>query len=135
MVYDDWEFEESECTEQLEPVELTEEEHIRMTCEIMLEYLQRSYLEVAVNRENYTRMVCGQNTKWYQDFCAAYQSCAWIYRNGKKTKLKKRPRTFIKRCHTIAALKRMINGDFRGEYATRLMEFVEEFWATYAEGY
>jgi hypothetical protein len=29
----------------------------------------------------------------------------------------------------------MINGDFRGEYATRLMEFVEEFWATYAEGY
>lgn len=115
--------------------ELTEEEHIRMTCEMMLEYLQRSYLEVAVNYDNCTRIVINQNTKWYQDFCACYQSVSWIYRNGKKTKNKKRPRTFIKRGATIAALKRMINGDFQGEYADRLMGIVEEFWTDYAEGY
>lgn len=106
-----------------------------MTCEMMLEYLQRSYLEVAVNRENYTRMPVSHNTQWYRDFCACYHSISWIYRNGKKTKNKKRSRTFIKRCHTVAALKRMINGNFRGEYANRLMEFVEEFWTKYAEGY
>jgi len=129
---DAWSFEE-------EPVcqskELTEEEHIRLTCEIMLEYLQRSHLEVAINQDSCIRVIVSQNTKWYQNFCSSYQNCSWVYRNGKRTKRKKRYRTIIKRCDTASALKRMINGDFRGEYATRLLEFVEIFWTKYANGH
>ena len=133
---DDWDFGDFESSDTaVEEQELTEEEHLRMTCEMMLEFLQRSYLEVAVNRENCTRIVVNQNTQWYQDFCACYQSCSWVYRNGKKTKRKKRCRTYIKRCDTIAALKRMIKGDFSGEYAERLIYYAEQFWSDYAHGY
>ena len=113
---------------------LTDEEYIRMTCEYMLEYLERSYLEVAVNQENCTRITVNRNTEWYRDFCAAYQNYSWVYRGGKRVKRKKRYRTIIKRCWTIAALKRMIDGNFKGVYATRLMEFIEVFWMKYAEG-
>jgi hypothetical protein len=115
--------------------ELTKEEHTRLTCEMMLEYLQRSHLEVAVNYDNHIRVVVSQNTKWYQDFCSSYQNYSWVYRNGKRTKRQKRYRTIIKRCDTISTLKRMINGNFQGEYATRLMEFVEAFWEKYANGH
>lgn len=131
---DDWDFDDSEPS-SVEQVELTEEEQLRMTCEVMLEYLERGYLEVGVNRENCTRIVVSQNTKWYQDFCACYQSASWVYRNGKRTKRKKRHRTYIKRCDTIAALKRMAKGDFSGEYAERLIYYVQIFWTEYAQGW
>ena len=37
-------------------------------------------------------------------------------------------RTIIKRCHTIAALKRMEAGNFAGVYAKRLEPFLSEEW-------
>jgi len=115
--------------------EYTEEEELTLTLEAMLEYLLRSNLQVAVNKTNNTRMVVEYNTQWYQDFCGSYKSVCYVYRNSKKTKRMKRPRTFIKRCCTIAALKRMIKGNLKGEYAARILEFAEVFWEKYAPGY
>lgn len=130
-----WDFCDSATSATCITEELTKEQHLCITCKTMLEFLKGSRLEVGVNRENCTRVVISQNTKWYQDFCACYTSCSWIYRNGKKTRRKKRVRTFIKRCDTISALKRMVNGNYSGEYAERLSYYVEIFWDEYANHY
>ena len=110
---------------------LSDEDYVRATAETMLQYLERGILEVAVNRTNCTRTVVSTNTQWYRDFCAAYVRPS----NVRGTKRKRRPRTYIKRTHTEAALKRMMAGRLDSIYAERLMDYVERFCMDYADGY
>ena len=69
----------------------------------------------------YIRLVVCANCEWYREFCDSYTK----FRRG-------RYRTYIKRCHTIAALQRMINGDTTTTYAQRLEQIVYNNRETYA---
>jgi len=78
----------------------------------MLDELRSFKLEVIKipSRDGgYIRLVVCANCEWYREFCSNYTK----FRRG-------RDRTYIKRCHTIIALQRMINGDITSEYARRL---------------
>lgn len=84
---------------------------------ILLEELQATRLEVikVPSRDGgYVRLTVGQNCDWYRDFCASYTRFR-----------RQRDRTIIKRCHTIAALKRIQAGDRLTEYAKRLLVYVQ----------
>jgi len=78
---DSWDFCDSPSSSVLEE-ELTESEHICITCKTMLEFLNKSHLEVVVN--DHIRITINNNTQWYQDFCAEYTNSSWIYKNGKR---------------------------------------------------
>jgi len=96
--------------------------YVQETARAMLEQLQTHHLEVQIVDE--CRRVVSQNTQWYRDFCAAH---ATFRRN--------RPRTIIKRCHTVSALKRLIRDpDSNGVYSGRLMETIGVYWDKYAGG-
>jgi hypothetical protein len=87
---------------------------------ILRELLESSFPETAKvpGREGgYIRVPVSVNTEWYRRFCANHER--W---RGRKT------RTIIKRCHTIAALKRMEAGNFNGVYAERLKPFLCDDW-------
>lgn len=62
----------------------------------------------------YVRLTVSQNCDWYRDFCASYTRFR-----------RRRDRTIIKRCHTIAALKRLQAGDRQTEYIKRLLVYVQ----------
>lgn len=84
--------------------------------EAMLDELRSFRLEVikVPSRDGgYVRLVICANCEWYREFCNNYTK----FRRG-------RDRTYIKRCHTIAALQRMINGDVTSTYAQRLEQVV-----------
>lgn len=83
----------------------------------MLDDLLSNRLEVAKlpsSRGGYTRVVVSHNCPWYQKLCENY--CR------KRRKRYRREFTIIKRCHTVAALKRMLAGDRSGVYAERILE-------------
>jgi hypothetical protein len=67
------------------------------------------------------RLTVCQNPDWYQDLCAAYPST----RNQTRPW---RPRTRMKRCQVIDALKRIQSGDLQPdfEYHRRLMPYITE---------
>ncbi len=73
--------------------------------------------KIPTTRGSYIRVVVSTNAFWYQRFCADYMSTR---------KRHPRPRTFIKRRETIAALKRMIHGDRTTEYAQRILRYCYE---------
>jgi len=61
------------------------------------------------------RAVQYANAAWYRKFCALYSS------NRKGSKV----RTRIKRRETIAALKRIIEGETKGVYVERILNFID----------
>ena len=103
--------------------ELSDDEYVAATAAAMLVSLRHGRLEVVVDRERCIRQVVGTNAQWYRNFCAAHE---------RRRKRLKRPRTIIKRCDTVSALHRLIDGRYEGEYAQRLMPIVERFWMDYA---
>lgn len=92
----------------------------RMAAQLLLEELLSSGLEVikVPGREGgYIRVPVSVNCEWYRRFCRTLQ-------RGRRRYPK--PRTIIKRCHTVAALKRLMRGNDKSAYAERLMPFLEE---------
>ncbi len=94
--------------------------------EDMLIELEASYFEVVLipapdprHSGHMIRACQYANPKWYQEFCAMYVSC-----RGTGRKKMRRPRTIIKRADTIAALKRIQQGQTKGIMVERLLDFV-----------
>lgn len=86
----------------------------------MLDELESSGLEVMKvpgRHGGYIRVPVSVNAEWYRHFCRLY--------GDNRTNRRMRQRTMIKRCHTIAALKRLIAGNSSSLYAERLIAFVE----------
>lgn len=87
----------------------------------LLEELEAGWLEVAKipsRRGGYIRVPMSKNAEWYSRLCRTYESAT--------SKRFPKPRTIIKRCHTIAALRRLIDGRRDGEYYERLRPFIED---------
>jgi hypothetical protein len=86
----------------------------------LLDELQNNRLEVVKVQtpEGFKRVVCSQNAPWYQDFCFSYQKARKRY---------PKPRTIIKRCHTIRTLEALLsNPTLSTTYAQRLQPFIED---------
>ena len=60
------------------------------------------------------------NPDWYRRFAGQYMNV-----RGRGRKRMRRPRTFINRSDTIAALRRILAGKRSGVYAERLTDFIE----------
>ena len=91
--------------------------------EVMLDELRSFKLEVikVPSRDGgYIRLAVCTNCEWYREFCGNHTK----YRRG-------RHRTYIKRCHTIAALQRMIDGDITTTYAKRLEQVIYDYREVY----
>ena len=87
----------------------------------LLGELESGWLEVAKvpsKQGGYVRIPVSVNAEWYSRFCRMYES-RYSSRYPKQ-------RTIIKRCHTIAALERIICGNATGVYVGRLEPFLEE---------
>jgi hypothetical protein len=87
---------------------------------LLLEELESGWLEVikVPGRDGgYVRVPTSVNAEWYQRFCR-------LYEQGRRRYPK--PRTIIKRCHTIRALGRLVEGGSDGVYAERLAPFLED---------
>ena len=85
-----------------------------------LDELDEGYLEVCKvpSRDGgYIRICMSVNAEWYRAFCK---------RNMIGRKRYPKPRTIIKRCHTIAALRRIVTGNAGGVYGERLIEVIHE---------
>lgn len=94
----------------------------RVAAKYMLEELEAGWLEVAKvvsQHGGYIRICNSVNCEWYSRFCRAHEG----FRRNRRWK---KPRTFIKRCHTITALKRIIAGRMDSVYAERLEPFINE---------
>ena len=88
----------------------------------MLEKLEASYPEtvkVPSQHGGYIRVPVEVNTEWYRAFCRRYMRSRRRY---------PKIRTIIKRCTTIAAMKRMLRGDRETEYAQRLLDFINHHY-------
>lgn len=64
----------------------------------------------------YYRVLISQNCEWYQELCRRHEYPRKRY---------PKPRTMIRRRETIAALRRMIKGDYTGVYADRIFSVME----------
>lgn len=96
---------------------------IREAAKILLEELEAGYLEVCKvpsRHGGYIRVPVSVNAEWYRRLCTRHQSAR------RKRRTCRRPRTVIRRCDTISALRRIMRGDFRGVYAERIKPFVKE---------
>jgi len=94
----------------------------QQAAEYMLEELESGWLEVAKvpsHQGGYVRVCMSVNCDWYRAFCRAYEG----FRLSRRWK---RPRTIVKRCHAIAALKRIMAGEMDSVYAERLEPFIQE---------
>lgn len=60
------------------------------------------------------------NAAWYSEFAGEFCNCRGIGR-----KRMKRPRTFIDKRRTRSTLQRMINGNFSGVQAARLIDWID----------
>jgi hypothetical protein len=67
----------------------------------------------------YIRVPCSQNAYWFRLFCKRHTK-----RHSRRFP---RHRTYIKRMHTAAALRRIIAGKLSGVYAERLIEHYEYY--------
>jgi hypothetical protein len=93
---------------------------------LLLEELESSWPEtckVPGRYGGYIRVPVSTNCEWYRRLCRRYLSRRRRY---------PKPRTIIKRCHTIIALKRIAAGNQVGVYAERLRPFLEELMARVA---
>ena len=89
---------------------------------MMAEELEGSYLEVVKipgRYGGYIRVPVSVNAEWYRVFCKQYLSTRRRF---------SRPRTLIKRGDTLKALVRLSNRNFRGVYAERLLDFVNDWY-------
>ena len=92
----------------------------REAAELLLEELEGNGLEVCKVpglEGGYVRVSVSVNCEWYRRLC-----CQW----KKSRRRYPKARTIIKRVHTVAALRRIIAGNFSGVYAQRLQPFIEE---------
>lgn len=86
----------------------------------LLEELESGWLEVAKipsQQGGYVRVPLSVNCEWYQAFCKRFMRPRRRY---------PKPRTFIKRCHTVRGLEEIKSGRAETEYARRLIEVVRE---------
>jgi hypothetical protein len=94
----------------------------------LLEELESGWLEVCKcpsNQGGYIRVPVSVNSEWYRKFCAQFEQ-----RRRKYPK----PRTIIKRCHVIRALRKIIAGvESDGVYVGRLMDCIERSTANMAQ--
>lgn len=96
---------------------------VRNTVRHLLDELEASSLvvcKVPSRKGGYIRIPVSVNAEWYQHFCRKWMGTRRRY---------PKPRTIIKRCHTLRALRAIANGEQSGVYVERLMEFVEEWTA------
>ncbi len=96
------------------------EKALAMAALELLAELESGYLEVCKvpsRHGGYIRVPVSVNHEWYRRFCRMFLS-----RNRRYP----RPRTLIRRCHTIEALRRIAAGNTNGVYAERLMPFITE---------
>ncbi len=88
----------------------------------MLEELEGSYpvtVKVPSQQGGYIRVPVSKNPEWYSELCKRHIK-------QRVTRFRK-PRTIIKRRDTLAALRRLIEGDDSGVYAERILEVANEF--------
>lgn len=92
----------------------------------MLDELEGSFHEVVLvpapdpqHSEHKIRLCHMQNCEWYRKFAALYTNC-----RGMPPKHMRRPRTFVRKDRTAATLRRMIDGNFSGVQAERLVDFI-----------
>lgn len=83
-----------------------------------LEDRQLEVIKVPGYKGGYIRAVICCNPDWYRQFCAAHVRIRNKY---------PRPRTYIKRCHTVRALNRIMTGNTAGIYAARLLPYIESY--------
>lgn len=92
----------------------------RRIAEHMAAELEASRLAVtlapALRGSGKVRVVESVNPSWYRRLCAVYAR----YRDRWQ-----KPKTYIKRQHTLAALRRIADGDATGAYATRLVPLMQ----------
>jgi hypothetical protein len=67
------------------------------------------------------RVAQSHNCDWYRKFSGLYTNCRGIGR-----KRMKRARTFILKSNTARTLRRMIDGNFEGVQAERLIRFIDD---------
>lgn len=88
----------------------------------MLNELKQRRLRVVKVRteDGWRRIATETNPEWYQDFCESYKNPRKKY---------SKIRTYIKRQHTMNALKRIISGcvSESSQYVQRLIPFIEAF--------
>jgi hypothetical protein len=85
----------------------------------MLDELESRYpetIKVPTDSGGYVRVPVQQNAEWYRYLCR---------RNTVSRRRYPKPRTIIRRCHTIAALRRMLRGDRETVYAQRILDVME----------
>ena len=93
----------------------------------LLEELESGYLEVCKipgKEGGFVRVAVSVNCEWYRRFCRRFLVSRRRY---------PKPRTIIRRCDTIQALRRIVAGETGGAYVERLMPFVEERIAEWSE--
>lgn len=94
----------------------------RMTqaAEMMLQELGLMRLHVIKKKteHGYTRLAVATNPQWYRRFCRDHSRTRRRY-----SKLK----TYIKRCWTMRALERIVEGVRTGVYVQRLMPYVYDY--------
>ncbi len=99
-------------------------DRLRETAELMRYDLLGRRLRVSLIRGGFggaiLRSVESRNPEWYRRFCAYYSPA-----NRRKPRRRKKTDTYIKRAHTLRALKEIASGRNETEYAERLMPFVE----------
>lgn len=98
----------------------------RRLAEEMLFELENSHFEVVLipaperrHSGHQVRALQSANPEWYSRFASQYVNC-----RGVGLKRMKRPRTYIDKRATVKALERMLEGDEKGIYAERLLNFM-----------
>jgi hypothetical protein len=85
----------------------------------MLEELKAMRLEVIKlpsKEGGYIRVAVSVNCNWYKELCSMYL---------RSYKRRPKPRTIIRRQHTVKALQRMLKGDKTTVYAQRILPIAE----------
>lgn len=91
-----------------------------IAAEMMLEELELMRLHVIKKKTDsgYIRVAIATNPQWYRVFCREHSRPRRGY-----SKLK----TYVKRCWTMRALQRIIDGQREGTYVQRLMQHVYNY--------
>lgn len=93
---------------------------IRLAAKEMLAELEGGWLEVCKvpnGHGGYIRVAVSVNAEWYRIFC----------RDHKGWRKRGKDRTYIKRCHTIRALRELKSGKTKTIYANRLLPYVADY--------
>jgi len=89
---------------------------------MMAEELESSYpetIKIPGREGGYIRVPVAVNAEWYRVFCGLFTAPRRRY---------PKPRTIIRRCDCLRALRRLAEGNQDGVYAERLIEFAQDWY-------